>query len=38
MGHKALGTTQTDYRVTEHRIRGAVDKIVQFPGDALGRV
>ncbi len=28
MGHKALGTTQTYYRVTEHRIRGAVDKIV----------
>ena len=36
MGHKALGTTQTDYRVTEHRIRGAVDKIVQFQFDRHG--
>ena len=36
MGHKALGTTQTYYRVTEHRIRGAVDKIVQFQFDRHG--
>jgi integrase len=33
MGHKASGTTQTYYRVTENRIRGAVDKIVQFQFD-----
>jgi len=36
MGHKALGTTQTCYRVTEHRVRGAVDKIVQFQFDRHG--
>jgi hypothetical protein len=36
MGHKALGTTQTYYRVTEHRVRGAVDKIVQFQFDRHG--
>lgn len=31
-----MGTTRTYYRVTEHRIRGAVDKIAQFQFDRHG--
>lgn len=36
MGHKQLGTTQTYYRVTEKRVRKAVDQLVAFQFDRHG--
>ncbi|MCI2422876.1 site-specific integrase [Saccharopolyspora sp. K220] len=36
LGHEHIGTTQTYYRVTEKRIRAAIDKVVAFQFDRHG--
>ncbi|RSM58176.1 transposase [Kibdelosporangium aridum] len=36
LGHEDIGTTQTYYRVTEKRLRSAVDKVVAFQLDRHG--
>ncbi|MEV5544482.1 tyrosine-type recombinase/integrase, partial [Saccharopolyspora shandongensis] len=36
MSHRSIATTQIYYRVTEKRVRGAVDKLVEFQFDRHG--
>jgi integrase len=36
LGHEDIGTTQTYYRVTEKRLRSAVDKVIAFQLDRHG--
>ncbi len=37
MGHKSMTTTMRYYRVSEHRVRGAVDQIARHQFDGQGR-
>jgi integrase len=37
MGHKSMQTTQSYYRVTETRVRGAIDRVARHQFDGHGR-